>query len=325
MNKHLSPKRIPQGSQRERLIVETDFFDDVDDLGALALANVFADEGFIDLAAVSLNTPSIWGPRAVHVVNSYYGRDMVAIGEMRPSTRDLAARDYAHYLAELFPQATATFQDSVALLRHTMAASPDHSVVLASIGFYQNLVRLLDTGPDQISPLRGKELVKRKVSRTVVMGGQYPRGREYNMALAPAMTKRFLAEWPMPTTFVGWEVGHDVITGEAFRQPQVSANPVAAAYLKYTEGQGRPSWDLIAMQIAVLGPGVDFCLSEAGRVIVSEDGTSSWESEENGLHRYVRQITDSAELACRLNRFLYSAPGCEHRQGHHASQIIIDD
>ena len=44
---------------------------------------------------------------------------------------------------------------ATAVLRKTLAAQPDHSVVIAQVGFSTNLARLLDSPPDEYSPLTG--------------------------------------------------------------------------------------------------------------------------------------------------------------------------
>ena len=54
----LSPKRI---------IIDTDIFSDVDDIGALAVANTLHNCGIVDLRAVVINTQSEYGALAASV------------------------------------------------------------------------------------------------------------------------------------------------------------------------------------------------------------------------------------------------------------------
>ena len=58
--------------------------------------------------------------------------------------------------------------------RRTLAAAPNASVVISSIGFSWNLDALLTSPADGLSPLNGRSLVEQKVQRLVVMGGRYP-------------------------------------------------------------------------------------------------------------------------------------------------------
>ena len=55
------------------------------------------------------------------------------------------------------------------LYRKLLAAAPDQSVMIISVGMYTNLARLLETGPDQFSELSGMELVKQKVDYLCLM------------------------------------------------------------------------------------------------------------------------------------------------------------
>ena len=52
---------------QKRLIIDTDIFSAVDDVGALSIANVFHNAGDVEILGVMVNTPSKWGPLAVTV------------------------------------------------------------------------------------------------------------------------------------------------------------------------------------------------------------------------------------------------------------------
>ena len=52
---------------QKRLIIDTDIFSAVDDVGALTIANVFHNAGDVEILGVMVNTPSKWGPLAVSV------------------------------------------------------------------------------------------------------------------------------------------------------------------------------------------------------------------------------------------------------------------
>jgi len=54
-------------AERKKLIIDTDIFSAVDDVGALAIANVFHNTGGAEIVGVVVNTPSKWGPLAVSV------------------------------------------------------------------------------------------------------------------------------------------------------------------------------------------------------------------------------------------------------------------
>jgi len=54
-------------AERKKLIIDTDIFSAVDDVGALAIANVFHNARHAEIVGVAVNTPSKWGPLAVNV------------------------------------------------------------------------------------------------------------------------------------------------------------------------------------------------------------------------------------------------------------------
>jgi len=47
------------------VIIDTDLYSDVDDVGALAIANVLHNCGLCDLRGIAINTPSKYGALAV--------------------------------------------------------------------------------------------------------------------------------------------------------------------------------------------------------------------------------------------------------------------
>lgn len=49
------------------IIIDTDLFSDVDDVGALTIANVLHNCGLADLRGIVINTPSQYGPLAASV------------------------------------------------------------------------------------------------------------------------------------------------------------------------------------------------------------------------------------------------------------------
>jgi hypothetical protein len=62
LSTELSPKPI---------IIDTDIFSDVDDIGAIAVANTLHICGIVDLRAVIINTPSEYGALAASVSTLY--------------------------------------------------------------------------------------------------------------------------------------------------------------------------------------------------------------------------------------------------------------
>lgn len=71
---------------RRRIIIDTDIFSDVDDVGALAIANAFHNLGYVDLEGVAVNTHSKYGAWAASVVNTYFDNGDIPLAALRPLT-----------------------------------------------------------------------------------------------------------------------------------------------------------------------------------------------------------------------------------------------
>jgi len=78
----------PASSHRKKIIIDTDLFSDVDDVGSLAIANVLHNCEAADLAGVVINTGSKYGALAASVINTYFGNPDIPIAAIRPLTEE---------------------------------------------------------------------------------------------------------------------------------------------------------------------------------------------------------------------------------------------
>ncbi len=287
------------------VIVETDIFSDVDDVGALALVHAFADRGRAELLSVGVNTRSRYGHQAVRVINAFFGRP-VPVGTLLPTDDSVFEHDYARQLTRSYPE---LLDDSVApsavtVHRAALAGADEQSVVIISLGFFDNLRELLDSGPDEFSPLSGRELITSKVARTVIMGGWFPRGWEFNVGDNAPLAAGVIAVWPTMIEFLGFEVGEPVITGASITTDGAE-NVIGAAYRAYDPGRlGRESWDPLTVLFA-LGPDSGlFRLSPPGRVQLDPDGVSTFTESPDGRHRYVIAEVEPSVLASAVDELL---------------------
>lgn len=233
------------------------------------------------------------------VINTYYNNPTIPIAALKPltsttfiDTRTFRLGDYASKLAHNFPRAVANASatpDPVPLYRSLLASAPNASTTLISLGFLTNLAALLSSPPDTISPLSGAQLVELKTAELVVMGGRYPSGHEFNFATDAASTRAVLAGWPenVPVTFVGYELGKRVVSGQRLLEWAPKDSPVLAAYQWYGDrcNTARASYDPVAVLYGILGLGGDGrsgvgemfeFVGEGGCNVVAEDGGNEW-------------------------------------------------
>lgn len=285
-----------------KLIFDTDMGNDIDDALALAMIHTLADRGEVDLLAVTVNKDNPWAGVYVDVVNHFYGRPNVPIGTVRNGktpepgnyVQHVAARkDNGKFIYPRRLKSGADAPEAVTLLRKTLAAQPDDSVVMVSVGFMTNLARLLDSPADKASPLSGKDLVKQKVRLYVMMAGAFePSPKpEYNVILDDAAARKVFAEWPTQIVASGFEIGREILYPAHSIENDfnyVPNHPVAEAYRAYSKmPYDRPTWDLTAVLYAVRPDRGYFGLSEPGKITLGEKNVTIFTPDTNGTHRYL--------------------------------------
>ena len=115
--------------------------------------------------------------------------------------------------------------------------------------------------PDNVSPLSGKDLVRKKVKLLSIMAGHFQPDQggaafeEYNVKMDVVSCQQLVRMWPTPIVFSGYEVGIAVnypnrSIDEDYKY--VAHHPLAEAYrLLLKTPADRPSWDLTAVLYAV--------------------------------------------------------------------------
>ena len=295
------------------VIFETDLGNDIDDALAMDLLYKYQDAGIIRLLAVNLNKNGQAPAGFADILNTWYGYPDIPIGVIRDGVDcekdadvnyakavvDLSDADGKPLFARSHP-GYADYPDAVTLYRKILAAEPDSSVVIASVGFSTNLARLLETTADGISPLTGKELVAKKVKLLSMMAGCFidPNNHEYNVFKDIPAAKAVFEGWPTPVVTSPVEVGGGIkypassIENDFSWAPQ---HPVVEAYKAYRPmPYDRPTWDPTAVLYAVEG-GDWFTVSAPGRIEVTEDGSTLFTEDPEGTRRYLAVTKEQRE------------------------------
>jgi len=299
------PRAQAAAAEPVRLIFDTDICGDCDDVLALGMIHALESRGLCRLLAVTVSVDHDLAAPFVDAVNTFYGRGEIPIGVVgkggvveksaflslvEEKEKGTGRWRYPHDLASARPGATA-------VLRATLAAQPDRSVVIAQVGFSTNLARLLDSAPDHHSPLTGRELVDKKVRLLSLMAGAFqpiegnPRFLEYN-SLKDVASARILAErWPSPMVYSGFEIGialpYPAVSIER-DYGYVSHHPLAEAYIRRNPPpHNRPTWDLTSVLVAVLGDRGYFDYSPRGSVTVEPDGYTRFVPAAQGTHNHL--------------------------------------
>ena len=287
------------GGEPARIIFDTDMGNDVDDVIALATLHAFETRGEAKILAVTITKDNRWAAPFVDLLNTYYGRPGIPLGMVRNGVTP----EDGNYLAVvagkqrpggalLYPRKVTpetAVPDAQTVLRQTLEAQPDASVVIVQVGFSTNLARLLDSPADAISPLAGGDLVKHKVRLLVMMAGRFTDSQlEYNIERDIPAARKLFAGWPTPIVVSPFELGAQT-TYPAFRVDRdfryVPDHPLADAYRAYQKmPYDEPLWDPTAALYAVWPDAGYFNLSPEGRVSVNDKGVTTF-SAGGGQHR----------------------------------------
>ena len=291
-------------SEPVRIIFDTDMGNDVDDAIALATLHAFETRGQARILAVTITKDNRWAAPYVDLLNTYYGRPGIPLGIVRNGK----TQDDGAYLAVvsqkkrpggalLYPRSAtpeSAVPDAQTVLRQTLAAQPDGSVVIVQVGFSTNLARLLDTPA-------GADLAERKVRLLVVMAGRFTDSElEYNIEKDVPAAQKLFAAWPTPIVVSPFELGASTTYPAAridrdFRyEPD---HPLADAYRAYQKmPYDEPLWDPTAALYAVSPDAGYFDLSPEGRVSVDPKGVTTF-SPGAGHHRILKA---NAEQRARI-------------------------
>jgi purine nucleosidase len=336
-----------------RVILDTDIWSDIDDMLALAMLHALRDRHEVNLLAVTISTDDPWCASYVNLVNTFFGHPDIPVGIVHGGMNLVEFREKfpeASWLVKSYTEIISQRKESdgtlvyphkltdgrrapeaVSLLRRTLAAQPDGSVVLIQIGFSTNLARLLYSKTDEASPLSGRELVARKVRLLSVMAGNFRAtnfgGKEWPLSTpetnlvgdVPSAQKVF-TDWPTPIVDSGFEIGLSMLyPGQSITHDYsyVRNHPIAESYRIFCEEarsgysvkakcpHDHPTFDLTAVLYAARPDRNYFSLSAPGRITVLEDGSSRFEEITDGQHRYL--ILDEAQRARTLEAMVMLA------------------
>lgn len=283
-----------------KIIFDTDMDSDCDDAGAMAIMHTLANRGELEILATVCSARHKWSAPCIEAINKYYERPDIPIGV--PRGRDTGAHigsKYAETIALKYPGKIKSYDDAPAateIYRKILAAQPDESVIIVTVGDVTNIRDLLETSPDRFSELTGKALVEKKVKRWVCMGGRYPEHLDPNVfgnfKTDPEATVYAVQNWPGTIWFSG--MGENILTGGRLNETPAD-NPVRIIYKLYLgKTPSRPSWDLLALLFAVRPGEPYWLLKTTGYNHIFPNGTNQWREEPDKDHVLI-EIKPGAE------------------------------
>jgi pyrimidine-specific ribonucleoside hydrolase len=299
-----------------RVIFDSDMGPDYDDVGAIALLHAFADSGKANILATIASTKYDGVAGVFSVLNTYFGRPNIPIAV--PKGNALTLRDWQHWSDTLlgrYPhhiKSNDDVPDATELYRKILAAQPNKSVTIITVGFFTNLANLLQSKPDKYSKLNGTELIKQKVAQVVSMAARFPAGKEFNVDRDPAASQVVFTKWPTEIICSGFEIGQKIKTGLPLIQNDAIRNsPVKDVFrisipMAKEDSAGRMSWDETAVLIAINGYEPYYTLRR-GTVVVATDGSNTWH-EGAGRHAYIVPKVTPEHVQALINQLMMHQP-----------------
>ncbi len=290
-------------------IFGTDWWTDCDDLSAMRILLGAHKKGEIKLLGVGINACMDLSVPSVDGFINLEGVKNIPLGI------DLNATDFEgthlKYQKNLAPFAVnykknEDAEDAVRLYRHLLAES-NGDVHIVEVGFLQVFSDLLLSEGDDISPETGLSLVKNKVKKVWVMAGKWDEegGKEHNFCNNPRSRKGgevFCRLCPVPVTFLGFEIGIQVVSGDKLSQDDF----LYKGFCDHGSENGRYSWDPLTALMAVIGDeekaGYDTVTGTAR--LDEKSGGNYFTENENGLHKYVKMKFSPDYYADMINALI---------------------
>jgi inosine-uridine nucleoside N-ribohydrolase len=313
-----------------KVIFDTDYTTDCDDPGALAVLHALADLGELEILATGASTGRPKAPGAIDVVNTYYGRPDIPISATKKGPTFQSA--FADHLFDHFPHDTPltdAVEDSVSCYRRILAAQPDDSVVLITVGYLTNVAELLKSQPDAHSPLPGRELVAAKVREWACMGGNFwsDSTDNVNFSRDAASAAYAILHFPKKIMFIPREVASvpsPLRAGEELNQTPIT-NPVRVAYHRYfgrTTGIDRHCADLATVLYAARGALDYWDIETTGAMTeIFDNGRFTWNPQGTADHQYLKMkggigvYSNKEYVEQTLRELLKRPPAAPHSPG----------
>lgn len=225
----------------KKVILDTDIGNDCDDAGALAMLCGYARRGKCEILGVASGTAKPFAPSCIRAIGNDYALSF-PIGALKDGFD--ASRDY---YCGLFCGAWEEAEEYVRFYRRIF--SRNRNILLICIGALHGMRVLLDSPPDDISPLNGTELFASAVSKVYAMCGRFDGETEWNIEMDIPSARSFFSRCPAPVAVCPFEEGVGVLTGKNLRENS-AARRVYESFCK-DKGGVRDSWDPLTVYAAI--------------------------------------------------------------------------
>jgi inosine-uridine nucleoside N-ribohydrolase len=311
------PQKKQAVAKPVNVIFDTDMGPDYDDVGAIMLLHYYAHTGKANILATIASTKYNRVVPVLSVLNTYFKRPEIPVGVPKGQASELSdPQKWSDTLVAKYPhllKSNADAPDAVKLYRQILSKQPDSSVTIITVGFFTNIAGLLQSKPDEYSPLTGEALIDKKVIKMVSMAGKFPAGQEFNIDEQAAASRYVFQHWKKPVIFSGYEIGARINTGlPLIKDSTIKNSPVKDVFRisipkAKEDAAGRMSWDQTAVMVGVDGNKPYYRL-QRGKIIIAEDGSNKWVNSTSGNHYYLVAIRPPQQVQRLIDKLMLYQP-----------------
>lgn len=327
----MTEKFVPLCKEPRAVILDTDIGPDCDDAGAVATLIYYAKKYNFPIIGAANCTSNPAGNATLKTLFEFcdYPTPPMAKWDGEGFFDQPQYCTYNTTIAEKFQpdymqNEAKSIEPPVSFYRRLLANAEDKSVMLITIGMFNNVAALLDSPADTYSELDGKSLVAKKVYAVVSMGCKYPEGKEFNIYCALDAARTVLTGIGVPIYLSDFHIGasaqtniKDLEARYAAKGRSAEENPIYLAYRLFTgsfsEGHCiRPTFDLTAVQFAVLGEGEYYGLENGpGRIEFYANGSdvcdhTRYVPDTNGDIWFIKKTASDTAIVAELEKILKS-------------------
>ena len=293
------------------VIIDTDFASDCDDILALRLAMIYDTMGYIDIKGIALSTNYSRSPQAVSSLLKIDGFPSVPISMGTDYNYSVqVATKYVDVLCSY--GGYSDYIDTVPMYRKILAESTE-KVDIITLGFLQNIERLLISGPDQYSTLSGANLVAEKVDKIYIVGGNFNGSPSFNFYWTGDVVKDAAqyvnANCPVPIVYLTSALGGDVWNCSYHQSDWKPSDPVTACLKANGQSTGIIGWDTAAMYgyiHCVIGDNVEEgMMLVPGRMSIWENGSTKWINNDQSKDFVLMKVNPGQYYSDKIDALLY--------------------
>lgn len=286
-------------------ILGTDWGEDSDDCVAVRILARAHKKGEVKMLGMGINTLTEYSAPSLYRFLEKEGAQDIPVSVDKGCPHKIESVTYQKRLAAETDKTNDDFEDAVRMYRRLISES-DGNVEILEVGFLQVICGALMSQPDDISEKSGIELFREKVKKVWIMGGTWNMqgGMEYNLCkyqFARDASHTFVSNCPCPITFLGWEIGSQLITGDKLADDDF----LHLALADHGSGNGRESWDPMLAVLALTNDNEKAGYETVkGIATVNEEGKNYFTEDENGPHEYVVKAKPDSFYSDMINSLI---------------------